>query len=122
MVEMAMFNVQKAITPKVSKPVVCKSLIVLYICVKFYENTEWTQVHSRNGYFQIYYVQRAAAPKEVNQSYRFLCSACCLMVLYICEKFHNISNDFQLTARKQVCGRKGYVQCSKGDNSKNRQT
>ena len=27
-------------------------LIVLYICVKFRENIERKQVHSRNGYFQ----------------------------------------------------------------------
>ena len=43
MVEMAMFNVQRAITPKVGKPellFMCSecSLIVLYICVKFCEN------------------------------------------------------------------------------------
>ena len=43
MVEMAMFNVQRAITPKVGKPELrfmcyaCR-LIVLYICVKFGEN------------------------------------------------------------------------------------
>ena len=28
------------------------SLIVLYICLKFHENTERTQVYSRIGYFQ----------------------------------------------------------------------
>ena len=43
MVEMAKFNVQRAITPKVSKPdlgFMCSAhhLIVLYICVKFCEN------------------------------------------------------------------------------------
>ena len=43
MVEMAMFNVQRAITPKVGKPELCficsaSHLIVLYICVKFHEN------------------------------------------------------------------------------------
>ena len=43
MVEMAMFNVQRAITPKVGKPelqfmcLACR-LMVLYICVKFGEN------------------------------------------------------------------------------------
>ena len=45
------------------------------------------------------------------------------MVLYICEKFHiNIQNGFQLTEGTQVHGRNGYVQCSKGGNSKCRQT
>ena len=42
MVEMDMFNVQRAITPKVGKPelqFMCSAhcLIVLYICVKFCE-------------------------------------------------------------------------------------
>ena len=42
--EMAMFNVQRAITPKVGKPelqFMCSAhrLIMLYICVKFLENT-----------------------------------------------------------------------------------
>ena len=62
MVEMAMFNVQKAITPKVGKAelrFMCSAchLIVLYICVKFPENiltgfqlTKQTRVHGRNGY------------------------------------------------------------------------
>ena len=58
MVEMAMFNVQKAETPNVGKQELlfmslCR-LIVLYICVKFCENTELTL---------IYYVPRAATPK-----------------------------------------------------------
>ena len=43
MVEMALFNVQWAITPKVGKPdlqFMCSAclLMVLYICVKFGEN------------------------------------------------------------------------------------
>ena len=43
MIEMAMFIVQRAITPKVSKPelrFICSAcrLIVLYICVKFRQN------------------------------------------------------------------------------------
>ena len=43
MVETAMFNVQRAMTPKVGKPVLqvmCSAyrLIVLYICVNFHEN------------------------------------------------------------------------------------
>ena len=45
------------------------------------------------------------------------------MVLYICEKLHNnILNGFQLTERTLVYGRNGYAQCSKGNNSKSRQT
>ena len=54
---LAMFNVQRAITPKVGKPELwfmfsASRLIVIYICVKFHENIEWTRVHSKNGYFQ----------------------------------------------------------------------
>ena len=52
-----------------------------------------------------------------------LCSARCLMVFYTCEKFHNnISNGFQLTERTREHNRNGYAQCSKDNNSKSRQT
>ena len=75
-VEMAMFNVQRAITPKVSKPAL-----------------------------------------------RYMCSALCLMVLYICVKLReNISNLIRVMERTRVYGRNGYVQSSKGNNSKSRQT
>ena len=61
-VEMAMFNVQRAITPKVGKPelgFMCSAccLMVLHIYVKFRENItndirvkEGTRVHGRDGY------------------------------------------------------------------------
>ena len=101
-------------------------LIVLYICEKFQQNiwngfqlTEWTRVHSRNGFD----VQRAVTPKVGKPELWFMYSAHCLIVLYICVKFHeNISNCFQLTDRTRVHGRNGYVQCSKGNNSKSRKT
>ena len=56
MVEIAWFNVQRAITLKVGKPeswFICSAscVLVLYTCVKFCENIEWTRVHSRNDYF-----------------------------------------------------------------------
>ena len=52
-----------------------------------------------------------------------MCSACCLIVLYICVKFpENISNGFPLTERTRVHGRNSYIQCLKGINSKSRQT
>ena len=45
------------------------------------------------------------------------------MVLYTCVRFHeNISNSFQLTEQTGVHGGNGYVQYSKGNNSKSRQT
>ena len=65
MVEMVMFNVQRAIIPKVGKPELwfmcsARHLMVLYIqCVKFPEIApndirviEQTQVHGRNGHVQ----------------------------------------------------------------------
>ena len=64
MVEMAMFNVQRIITPKVGKPELrfmcsARRFMVLYICVKFLENItngirvqKRTRVRGRNGYVQ----------------------------------------------------------------------
>ena len=47
----------------------------------------------------------------------------CSALLYIYVKFHeNNSNCFQLTEQTQVHGRNGYVQCSKGNNSRTRQS
>ena len=68
-------------------------------------------------------VQRAITPKVCKSELGFMCSACHLKVLYICVKFgENILNGFQLTERTRVHNRNGYVQCSKGNNSKSRQT
>ena len=53
MVEMAMFNVQRAITPKAGKPELrfmcsARRLIVFYICVKFCKNiSDSTRVMER---------------------------------------------------------------------------
>ena len=53
----------------------------------------------------------------------FFRSAHPLIVLYICENFYeNTWNDFYLTKQTQVHGRNGYVPCSKGNNSKSKQT
>ena len=55
-------------------------LIVLYICVKFHENIELTQVHSRNVFFFFQYL---------------LCHI--HVVLYICVKFcENISDSIRV--------------------------
>ena len=79
-------------------------LKVLYICEKFhnisngFQLTEWTRVHSRNGYFQYLLCSKGCNSKSRLSRVCFLCSACCRMVLYICEKFHhNSSNGFQPT-------------------------
>ena len=62
MVEVATFNVQKVINPKVGKPelwFMCSAhcLTMLYICVKFHENITncirvMDRIHGRNGYVQ----------------------------------------------------------------------
>ena len=98
-------------------------LMVLYICERFHQNiwngfqlTEQTQVHGRNGYFQC---SEGSNSKSRQTKLPFISSAHCLIVLYICVKFcENISYSFQLTEWTQVQGTNGYVQCSKGNNSK----
>ena len=101
---LAMFNVQRAITPNVDKPdlqFMCSAscLIVLYICVKFCENIEQTPAHSRNGYFQYLLCSKGCNSKSRLIRVTVLWSACYLMMLYICKKFHNNTctlNGFQL--------------------------
>ena len=67
----------------------------------------------------IYNVKRAVTLKEDLPELWFLCAARLLKVFYVCERFHeNILNSFQLT----IHGGNGYVQCSKDNNSKSRQT
>ena len=52
-----------------------------------------------------------------------MCSACSLIMLYICVKFReNITNGIRVMERRRVHGRHGYVQCSEGNNSLSRQT
>ena len=49
----------------------------------------------------------------------FLRSACRLMLVNICMKFHEDTlNGFKVTERMQFCLRNGYLQRSKGHNSK----
>ena len=96
---------------------------VLILIKMFNVTVSFFFIHSRNGYFQ--YLLRSKGHKSRSRLIRVtvLCSAYCLMVLYICEKFHNnISNGFQLTESTRVHGRNGNVQCSKDNNSKSRQT
>ena len=65
--------------------------------------TERTRPYHKIYYFQF---QRAITPKIRNPELRFLCSAHCLMFLYICVKFHeNISNGFRVTERTRFCYR-----------------
>ena len=51
-------------------------------------------------------VQRAITPKVCNPELRFLRSACRLIVLNICVKFHeSILNSFEVTEQTQICGK-----------------
>ena len=101
--------------------------MVLYISDKFHQNI-WNgfQLTDRHEYMlemAMFNIQRAIIPKVGIPELQFMCSASPLIVLYICVKFHeNISNGFQLVEWTRVYGRNGYVQCSKGNNSKSRQT
>ena len=59
----------------------------------------------------IFNVQSTIIPKAGVQQLLFLCSALCLIMLYICMKFYqNICNSFQLTELTSVHGRYGYFQ------------
>ena len=100
--------------------------MMVYICVKFHQNIwngfqlkEWSQVHSTNGYFQYLLCSKGCNSKS--RLARDTVFVFCM--LSHGEKFHqNIWNSFQLTKRTRIHGRNGYVQCSKGNNSKSRQT
>ena len=75
--------------------------------------------YSRNGYFLYLLCSKGENSKcRLTRVTFFLCSACCHMVLYICETFHNnISNGFQLIERTYAHGGNGYVQHLMGNNS-----
>ena len=111
MVEMAVFNVQRTITPKLGKPKVWFNssaccLMVLYIPVKFRENIsnsirvmQWTRVHGRNGY-----VQCSKGNNCISRQTRLMVhfSANHLMVLYNGVKFHkNISKSISVMEWRQ---------------------
>ena len=91
MVEMAMFHVQRAITPKVGKSVLwlmCSAycFIVLYICAKFCENilrgfqlTELARVHGRNGHVQ------CSKGKSRQTRVTARSARCLIVLLHLCE-------------------------------------
>ena len=95
MLEMAMFNVQRAITPKVGKTelwFICSArrLKALYVCVKFCEkimNVELWSGHEYMVEMTMFHVQRAITPKVDKPELRFVCSARRLTMLYIYVKF-----------------------------------
>ena len=91
MVEMSMFNVQRAITPKVGKTEFSSCLLhVISWCFTFVRNhnnisnglTEWTGVHNRNGYVQC---ARGNISKSRQIRITVMSSACGLSALHLCE-------------------------------------
>ena len=100
MVEIAMFNVQRAITPKEGNPelwFMCSThcLLVLYIDVKFRENVsngirvmERTRNYGKTGCFQYLRCSNGCNSKSrLTRELWFLCSARRLIVIYICVRF-----------------------------------
>ena len=96
---------------------------MLNICIKFYEyilnsskDIERTRFCQETATKK---VQRDVTQKVSIQELWFLCSACRLIVVNICMKFHEDTlNSFQVTERMRFCLRNGYLQSSKGHNSK----
>ena len=90
-VEMAIFNVQRAITPKVGIPDLqlmsyANRHIKLYICVKFCENIERTWVHSRNGSFQYLLCSKGCNSKSrITKVTFFVFCTLSHGALYLCE-------------------------------------
>ena len=104
MVEMAIFNIQRAITLKVGKQelrFMCSAyhLMAFNICVKFHENmSSGFKVMERTRKLLTH--KRAITPKVGKQELRFMCSALSLMVLNVCVKYHeNISSGFKVMER-----------------------
>ena len=115
MVELAIFNVQRAITPKVCNPELwflcsARCLIVLNICVKFHENilngfevTERTRVCGKIAIFQC---SKGNNSKRMQSTVTVPALCICLILLNICVKFHeNISNGFRVTELTRFCDR-----------------
>ena len=122
MVEMASFNIQRAITLKAGKQelqFMCSAchLMVFKICVKFHENMsggfkvmEWTQklltdTHTHTQRKDKNYIPHCIAYfvcAVYNQSY----NSCVLHVVSwfnVCVKFHeNMSSGFKLMERTQI--------------------
>ena len=109
MTRITIYNVKRAITPKAGNSelwFLCSThhIMVIYICIKFQENisksfqvTEWTHIYYRNQYFQC---SKSHITKSRLTRNMVMCSAHPIIVLYICEKFHEISQTvFYLQSR-----------------------
>ena len=105
MVEMAIFNIQRAITLKVGKQelqFMCSAchLMMLTFVSSFMKICQvvlklWSGKEIVN-------TQRAITPKLGKPQLRFMCSALPLMVFNICVKFYeNMSSHFKVMERTQ---------------------
>ena len=100
----------KSINARVMVLAFCISYNVGKYLYKFHEGilkgfwvTERTRPYRKIYYFHF---QRAITPKIRNPELRFLRSACRLMLLYICVKFHeNTSYSFRVTEQTWFCDR-----------------
>ena len=102
----------------------------LYLCevlakyLKGFQLTELTRVHSRNGHFQYLLCSKGGGDSKrrltITTVFVFWLSS--HDALRFWEISWNISNGCQLSEQTKIHGRNGYIQCSKGNNSKSRQT
>ena len=102
MTKITIYNVQRAVTPKVSKSqlwFLCSAhfLIVVNISVKFLENISNGFNVTAQTKIIIYNVQRTITPKGDKPQLRFLCSAPHFMVVNNSVTFcESVYNGFQV--------------------------
>ena len=91
-----------------------------FMKINSFQLTERTGVHGWNDNVQC---SKDNNYKSRQSELRFMCTARCLIMLYICVKFRkNTTNGIRVMEQTQVHGRNDYVQCLKGNNSVSRQT
>ena len=74
--------------------------MVLYICEKFQTVFNLQSGHEYTLEMAMFNVHRAITPKVGKPEFQFMCSACCLIVLYISVKFpENISDGIRVMER-----------------------
>ena len=124
----ANYKLQRDVTQKIHIQELCflhsaRQLLVLNICLKFYEYIlNSSKFIERTRFCQetaIQKVQRDVTKKVSIQELWFLRSARHLMLVNSCMKFHeDILNGFKVTERIGFCLRNCFLQNSKEHNSK----
>ena len=129
-VNLAMFNVQKAITPKVGKPelqFMCPvsrfMVLSLHLCEVSWKYRVDMSTQQKWLFQNLLFSKGCNSKRRLTRVTVFVFCALshCVLQWVLWEKFH-ILKGFQLIERTRVHGRNGYVQSSKGNNSKSRQT